>query len=82
MSESFISHYGLTFKFDERELPYPFAPGPSIKINYVGIAKTGNLDKNTVTLALTSLFETIGECFTNHPYMELDLTVLGRMVSE
>lgn len=81
LEEAFLLKYSLTFKFDERECPYPFTPGPSIKINYVGIAKTGNLEKSVASTALQSLFDMIGVILNEHSRVELDLGILGKFSS-
>ncbi|CAG9334937.1 unnamed protein product [Blepharisma stoltei] len=79
IQETFLQQRGLTFKLDEKECPYPFNPGPSIKINYVGIAKTGNLEKSIVSTALNNVFELIGDLLSQKSRIELDLGVLGRL---
>ncbi|OMJ80715.1 hypothetical protein SteCoe_18966 [Stentor coeruleus] len=81
LEDAFLQKYNLTFKFDERECPFPFTPGPSIKINYVGIAKTGNLEKATVTTAIQGLFDMIGVLLNEHSRVDLDLGILGRFIS-
>jgi dynein heavy chain, axonemal len=81
LEDAFIQKYNLTFKFDERECPYPFTPGPSIKINYVGISKTGNLEKSVVSTAVQSIFDMIGVILNEHTRVELDLGILGKLSS-
>jgi hypothetical protein len=58
-----------------------FVPGPSIKINYVAIAKTGGIEKAVVTTVLSSIFTLIGEILADIPVSEVDLGVLGKMTA-
>ena len=81
LEEAFLQKHSLSFKFDERECPYPFTPGPSIKINYVGISKTGNLEKATVSAAIQGLFEMIGALLNENSRIDLDLGILGKFSS-
>ena len=81
LEDYFLQKFSLSFKFDERECPFPFTPGPSIKINYVGIAKTGNLEKSVVITALTGFFDIIGSLLNETLRIDLDLGMLGRFSS-
>lgn len=81
MAEAYLLQHGLTFKLDERECPYPFSPGPSIKINYAGIAKTGNLEKSIASTAVNNIFELIGDLLSQKSRIEIDLGVLGKLAS-
>lgn len=81
LDEGFLQKFSLSFKLDERECPYPFTPGPSIKINYVGISKTGNLEKAVVSAAIQGFFDMVGVLLNEHPRVDLDLGIIGKLSS-
>jgi nucleoid DNA-binding protein len=79
LADSYTLQYALLFKYDEQDCTRTFTPGPSIKVNYVAIAKTGGLDKNVVSTALNNMFALIGEIMSEFPLVEINLSMFGRL---
>jgi len=79
LSENFLLHYGLTFKFEFENEVKQISPGPSVKVSHMSISKDAALDKNTVATALNNLFHLIGELLAEGRNLEIDLGPFGKL---
>ncbi len=79
--ESFKSRYGLTFKMDiEADIKIASTAGlPSIRLSHQTIAKDCELDKQTVNLCLSNVFQLIGELLAEGRNVEIDLSPFGKL---
>jgi dynein heavy chain len=82
MNDVFKQQYGLTFKLDEQDLPEKFNPGPAVKVSFQALSKSGNLEKQVMSTALTNIFQVIGEILASYNHVEIDLGVLGKLESK
>lgn len=80
LSENFLHQFGLQFQQDIAEKS-GFVVGPSFKPNYVSIGKAAGLEKQVVATALANIFALVGELFTEHGNVEVDLGPLGKLSS-
>eukprot|EP00829_Urostomides_striatus_P018636 TRINITY_DN6830_c0_g1_i1.p1 TRINITY_DN6830_c0_g1~~TRINITY_DN6830_c0_g1_i1.p1 ORF type:complete len:495 (-),score=139.57 TRINITY_DN6830_c0_g1_i1:15-1499(-) len=81
LAENFKTFYGLTFKMEvEGDVKIGAPTGlPSIKLSNQAIAKDCELDKQTVNLCLTNVFQVIGELLAEGRNIEIDLAPFGKL---
>ena len=79
--ESFKARYGLTFKMEiEADIKIGATAGlPSIRLSHQTIAKDCELDKQTVNLCLSNVFQFIGELLAEGRNVEIDLSPFGKL---
>jgi len=80
LGENFKKHYGLTSKteVDTEVKVSPPAGMPSIRLNNQAVAKECELEKQTVNLALSNMFQMIGELLSEGNNVEIDLSPFGK----
>lgn len=81
LSDQFLTNNGLSYKQGQKELEEQqnVVLNPTVKPNYLGMAKQAEVDKQTLQNSLNNFFQLIGDLLQEGPNVEVDLHEFGKI---